>query len=67
MTDVAEDFNKIRTADVVLSINATDAEKQSNEARIHWVASRNTEDGFSLRIRQERDKLKFLTKVLGRA
>jgi len=67
MTDVAEDFNKIRTADVVLSINATDAEKQSGEARIHWVASRNTEDGFSLRIRQDREKLKFITKVLGRA
>lgn len=67
MTDVAEDFNKIRTADVVISINATEAEKQSGDARLHWVASRNTEDGFSLRIRQERDKLKFLTKVLGRA
>ncbi len=67
MTDVAEDFNKIRTADVVISINATDPEKASGEARLHWVASRNTEDGFSLRIRQDREKLKFLTKVLGRA
>lgn len=67
MTDVAEDFNKIRIADVVIGINATDAEKASGEARLHWVASRNTEDGFSLRIRQDREKLKFLTKVLGRA
>jgi replicative DNA helicase len=66
MTDVAEDFNKIRTADVVIGINATDAEKQSGEARLHWVASRNSEDGMSLRIRQDREKLKFLTKVLGR-
>jgi replicative DNA helicase len=66
MTDVSEDFNKIRTADVVLGLNATDDEKKSGEARIHWVASRNTEDGFSLRIRQDREKLKFLTKVLGK-
>ncbi|RWB95514.1 DnaB-like helicase C-terminal domain-containing protein [Mesorhizobium sp.] len=66
MTDVAEDFNKIRTADVVLGINATDQEKASNEARLTWVASRNSEDGFSLRIRQDREKLKFLTKVLGK-
>jgi replicative DNA helicase len=65
-TDVAEDFNKIRTADVVIAINATDAEKKSGEARLTWVASRNTEDGFSLLIRQDREKLKFLTKVMGR-
>ncbi|TDW20380.1 replicative DNA helicase [Rhizobium azibense] len=66
MTDVAEDFNKIRTADVVIAINATEAEKKSGEARLTWVASRNTEDNFSLLIRQDREKLKFLTKVMGR-
>lgn len=66
MTDVAEDFNKIRTADVVISINASEAEKASGEARLYWAASRNTEDGFSLRIRQDREKLRFLTKVLGK-
>ncbi|OCP21877.1 MULTISPECIES: DnaB-like helicase C-terminal domain-containing protein [unclassified Ensifer] len=66
MTDVAEDFNKIRTADVVIGINATEAEKQSGEARLHWVASRNSEDGMTLLIRQDREKLKFLTKVMGR-
>lgn len=66
MTDVAEDFNKIRTADIVLGINATEAEKSSGEARITWVASRNSEDGFSLRIRQDRERLKFITAVLGK-
>src|SRR5690606_12274484 len=55
MTDVAEDFNKIRTADIVLGINATEDEKRSNEARLTWAASRNSEDGFSLRIRQDRE------------
>lgn len=66
MTDVAEDFNKIRTADIVLGINATEDEKRSNEARLTWVASRNSEDGFSLRIRQDREKLKFVTAILGK-
>ncbi len=66
MTDVAEDFNKIRTADLVIGINATDQEKASGEARLHFAASRNSEDGFSIAIRQDREKLKFLTKVLGR-
>lgn len=66
MTDVAEDFNKIRTADIVIGINATDEEKASGEARVTWVASRNSEDGFSFRIRQDREKLKFLTAVLAK-
>lgn len=66
MTDVGEDFNKIRTADIVLGINVTEAEKASGEARLTWVASRNTEDGFSLRIRQDRERMKFLTAVLGK-
>lgn len=65
-TDVGDDFNKVRTVDVLIGINATDAEKKSNEARLFWAASRNTEDGFTLRIRQDRQKMKFLTKILGR-
>lgn len=66
MTDVAEDFNKIRTADLVLSINATEPEKAAGEARIFFAASRNNEGGFALRIKQSREQMRFLTKVLGR-
>lgn len=64
--DVAEDFNKIRIADEVFSINATEPEKAAGEARLFFAASRNGESGFSLRIRQDRSKMKFLTKILGR-
>jgi replicative DNA helicase len=66
MTDVAEDFNKIRIADIVISINATQEEKDSGEARLFFAASRNTEDGFTLRISQDRSKMKFIKRVLGR-
>jgi replicative DNA helicase len=66
MTDVAEDFNKIRTADIVISINATEAERAAGEARLFFAASRNSEDGFTLRIRQDRSKMKFITKILGK-
>ncbi|CCG43313.1 DnaB-like helicase C-terminal domain-containing protein [Magnetospirillum molischianum] len=66
MTDVAEDFNKIRIADVVISINATDEEKSIGEARLFFAASRNQADGFTLRIKQDREKMKFITKVLGK-
>jgi replicative DNA helicase len=66
MTDVAEDFNKIRTADIVISINAIEEEVKSGEARLHFAAARNTESGFTLRIKQDRSSMRFLTKVLGK-
>jgi replicative DNA helicase len=65
-TDVGDDWNKVRTADVLIGINATDSEKQQGKARLYWAVSRNTEDGFTLEIQQDRSKMKFLTKVLGR-
>jgi replicative DNA helicase len=65
-TDVAEDYNKIRTADLVFSINALEDEIKVGEARLFFAATRNGEGAFTLRIKQERDKMKFLTKILGR-
>lgn len=65
-TDVGDDWNKARTVDILIGINATDAEKKAGEARLTWLLSRNTEDGFSLRIRQDRSKMQFLNKVLGK-
>jgi replicative DNA helicase len=65
-TDVAEDFNKIRIADIVISINAHTDEVAAGEARLFFAAARNGESGFTLRIKQERGKMKFLTKILMR-
>lgn len=65
-TDVGDDWNKARTVDILIGINATDAEKRAGEARLYWALSRNTEDGFSLRIKQDREKMKFLTEVVGK-
>jgi len=64
-TDVAEDFNKIRIADVVIAISATSEEKAVSEARIEFVAHRNGEEGVVIRIQQDRARMKFLSKVLG--
>ncbi|WLR91027.1 DnaB-like helicase C-terminal domain-containing protein [Shinella zoogloeoides] len=65
-TDVGDDWNKARTVDILIGINATDAEKAAGEARLYWALSRNTEDGFSLRIRQNRQKMQFLNKIIAR-
>ncbi len=64
-TDVGDDWNKARTVDILIGLSATDAEKRAGEARLSWLLSRNTADGFSIRIKQDREKMQFLTKVVG--
>lgn len=64
-TDVAEDFNKIRIADVVISINKTDEERKVGECRLHFAACRNQAGGFTVRVRQEVEKMKFFAEFLG--
>ena len=64
-TDVAEDFNKIRIADVVISINKTEEERALNQARLHFAASRNQRSGFSLKIEQNIDQARFICRVIG--
>ena len=66
MTEVAEDFNKIRIADLVLSLNASEEERLMQEARIYFAASRNQADGFSIRVKQDRESMRFITKVMGK-
>lgn len=61
---VAEDFNKIRIADIVISINAAEDEKSRGEARLFFAAHRNGRDSFTLRIKQDRSRMKFLVKIL---
>ena len=63
-TDVAEDFNKIRIADVVISINKTEEERALNQARLHFAASRNQRSGFSLKVEQNIDQARFITRVI---
>jgi replicative DNA helicase len=63
-TDVAEDYNKVRIADLVISGNSTEEEMKSGEARLHFAASRNQEE-VTLRIKQNRSHMRFCSKVLG--
>jgi replicative DNA helicase len=67
MTHVAEDLGKIRTADIVISINCTDEEKMLNEARLFFAASRTGEMDITLKIKRDISKGKFITKVLAKS
>ena len=53
---VGEDFNIIRTLDLVLSLNRTDEEEREGKARITFAASRNSPSGATLFITQDIDK-----------
>jgi len=65
MTDIAEDINKVRIADVLISINVTDEERALKQARLFFAASRNQRSGFAVRIEQEVSMGKFIKQVLG--
>ncbi|WP_342234671.1 DnaB-like helicase C-terminal domain-containing protein [Inquilinus sp. OTU3971] len=66
MEHAAEDFNKVRIADLLVSINATDDERAMNEARLFFAASRNQAGNFTLRIKQDLEKAQFLIRVLAK-
>jgi replicative DNA helicase len=65
MTDIAEDINKVRIADIIISINKTEDEIKMNQARLYFAASRNQRGNFAIRIEQDIDRAKFIRKVIG--
>lgn len=64
-TDVGDDWNKARTVDVLIGINATDDEKKAGKARLYWALSRSTIDGVTVEIEQDRARMIFVKKILG--
>ena len=61
---VAEDFNKVRLADLMISINASDDERAKGEARLYFTASRNQESGFTMLVKQDRSRMQFIQSVI---
>lgn len=65
-TDVAEDINKTRLADILISINADADEKARNEMRLFIAASRNSDDEFGFRCKSNRSHMRFISKIIDR-
>lgn len=63
MENVAEDINKARTVDLLLSLNASDEEKQKGQARIYFAASRNQKSDITVVVKTEIDKARYIAKV----
>lgn len=60
---VAEDFNRIRIADIVIAINRTEEERAENKARLTFAASRNTPDALTIFVTQDLDKGEAIASV----
>jgi replicative DNA helicase len=63
-TDVADDINKVRTVDLMISINYTDEERAAGECRLFFAASRNQESGFTLFVKQDLARMIFIRSIL---
>ena len=61
---VSEDFNKVRTVDLMISINKTEEEAARGEARLYFAASRNQESGFTIVIKQNLAMMRFIEEVI---
>lgn len=66
MEHVSEDINKARIVDLLISINSTEDEKARQEARLYFAASRNQEDGITIRVKQALERAKFIARVIGK-
>ena len=61
---VAEDYNRVRICDLVISINRDDDDRANGTARLFFAAGRNQEDGYTMTIKQNLSTATFCERVL---
>lgn len=64
MTDVSDDINKVRTCDLLISINATAEEVTNGIRRLYFAASRNQAADVTIKIQTALERGKFVAKIL---
>lgn len=64
MEHVAEDFNRIRIADLVISINSNEEEKKKGIARLFFAASRNQRGDMTVYVKQDFSRMKFVKEII---
>lgn len=62
-TDVSEDINRLRIADVFMVIAASDQEKAEDTFRLYMSAMRNSESGIMFTCKSDRKRMKFIKKI----
>lgn len=64
-TDAAEDYEKVRTADVLITINASPEDRENDEVVLYFSEMRNTVSGLRLRFSQDISCMRFITAFIG--
>lgn len=63
-THVAEDFNKVRIADVIISLNRNDDDIASGQARLYFAASRNQAGGITIVVKQDMEAMIYIDSIV---
>lgn len=66
-TDAADDYEVVRTADALITINADEDMKMNGEVLLYFAEMRNAESGIRLRFGQDLTCMRFLTDYRGNA
>lgn len=64
-TDAAEDYEAVRTADVLITINRDEDMRQNGEVLLYFSEMRNAETGLKLRFGQDLTCMQFLKDFRG--
>lgn len=63
-TDVAEDYEKVRVADVLITINRSQMDKDNGEMVLYFSEMRNAESGLRMRYATDLSCMRFIVKFL---
>jgi replicative DNA helicase len=64
-TDAADDYEVVRTADVLLTINRSEADRENGEFVLYFSEMRNAESGLKMRFSQNLACMRFIIDFLG--
>ncbi|GAA0353141.1 hypothetical protein L9H26_19185 [Morganella psychrotolerans] len=64
MNHAADNIEKVRIADLIITINKTEEEKAKGEARLFIAGSRNQKGDVSIRIEQNLDQMRFIKRII---
>lgn len=64
-TDAADDYEVVRTADALLTINRTEDDKDNGQFVLYFSEMRNAESGLKMRFSQDLSCMRFIQDFLG--
>lgn len=64
MMHAADNIEKVRICDLIITINKTEEEEAKGEARLFFAGSRNQKGGISLRVLQDLEQMRFIKRII---